>query len=412
MNETDSRSDETEIENKLHQTPDVPSLSESRGNKDSITIRGIDYSKQDCIDDLRSLTNEFPDRRVTRDFYRQHADVPESVWSGLFGTFSEFVKAAGLNNSRYHSKVQNKIAAQAAMDGLRPISEERKNYGNLYKRETGGRWKTLIACSDLHDVECDPFYLRVLNETVKNVGPDVICVDGDLFDLPEFGKYNVDPREWDTVGRVKSGLNILKGLREAAPEAQIDLIEGNHEARLVRHLAESSPALLAILSDMHKFDLRKLLGLDAYEVNYIAEGDLCTFTDHQLRKEMVKNYRVYWKCVLAHHFPHGKDKGMPGFNGHHHQHQVWTRHTARMGSYEWHQMGGGHIREASYCDGSKWNNGFLIVNVDTHTESVVFDYVDVGSTFSVAGGTWYYREPGEFYSGLKKELNFRQEGVW
>jgi hypothetical protein len=26
---------------------------------------------------------------------------------------------------------------------------------------------------------------------------------GDIFDLPEFGKYGVDPREWDVVGRIK-----------------------------------------------------------------------------------------------------------------------------------------------------------------------------------------------------------------
>lgn len=131
-----------------------------------------------------------------------------------------------------------------------------------------------------------------------------------------------------------------------------------------------------------------------------------------MKDEIAKNYKVYWKTVLAHHFPHARDKGMPGFNGHHHQHQVFSGYTTRMGSYEWHQLGGGQQRAVSYCDASKWSNGFLICNVDTHSESVVFDYTDIGSTFAVSGGTWYYREEHEYYPALSKELNFRQTGEW
>ena len=95
---------------------------------------------------------------------------------------------------------------------------------------------------------------------------------------------------------------------------------------------------------------------------------------------------------------------------HHHRHIVWTENNARFGSYEWHQLGAGHVRDAVYCDGTKWNNGFIIANVDTQTESVAFDYTYVGDTFAVSGGTWYYREPGEFYPALEKELDFRRNG--
>ena len=411
MSDTES-GDKTEIENVKHPKPGIPSLSGNAGDAESVQVGDVIYSRDEAIEDLIVLSESFPERRITRDFYRRHANIPETAWTGLFGTFAEFIRSAGLELSRYQNKIRLRAAQHASNDHLRTVNEERKNYGNLYDRDKKSRFKTMIACSDLHDIECDPFYLRVLTETIKNVEPNVVCLDGDIFDLAEFGKYSKDPREWDTVGRIRKALDMIGKIREAAPDAQIDLIEGNHEARLIKHLLENSGAITALLSDFHDFDLRKLLGLDQYEVNYVANADLCTFTDAQLRKEMVKNHKVYWNSVLAHHFPHGRNMGLPGFNGHHHMHHVYSEHNTKQGSYEWHQMGCGHKREACYCDGSKWNNGFLIVNVDTMTESVVFDYVSVGSTFSVAGGTWYYRQEDEFYPALSKELNFRTRGSW
>ena len=47
----------------------------------------------------------------------------------------------------------------------------------------------MVACSDLHDMDCDPFYLRVLLDTIKNVVPDVVCLDGDS--IVFFKKSNV-----------------------------------------------------------------------------------------------------------------------------------------------------------------------------------------------------------------------------
>lgn len=400
--------------NSKHPLPEIPSLGDVTENPqhDVIKVKDVEYTRQEIIDDLVELSEEFPDRRMTRDFYRKNANIPETAWTGMFGTFAEFLRAAKLELSRYENRIRLRTAQHASMDHLRDLNVEKMNYGDRYNRDNTHRFKTVIAASDLHDRHCDPFYLRVLVDTVRMVEPEVICLGGDIFDVPEFGRYNVDPREWDTVGHIRDGLSIIGQLREAAPGAQIDLIEGNHENRLIRHIAESSGALRSLLSDLHGFTIEKLFKLDEYEVNYVSSADLTTFTQRQLKDEIAKNYKVYWRTVLAHHFPHGRNRGMPGFNGHHHQHHVYSEYSARMGSYEWHQLGAGHMREASYCDASKWSNGFMICNVDTHTESVVFDYTDVGSTFAVSGGTWYYREQDEYYPALSKELNFRATGEW
>ncbi len=402
------------MSNTKHPIPDIPSLSEEHdARRDVVKVGGEEYTAQEAIDDLRVLSEEFPDRRMTRDFYRRNANIPESAWTGLFGTFAEFVRAAGLEVSRYENRVRLRTAQHASMDNLRALNIEKESYGHKYDRESHrGRLRVVIGASDLHDLYCDPFYLRVLIATITMIQPDNICLAGDIFDCPEFSRFTVDPREWDTVGHIKAGLTIIEKIRNAAPDAQIDLIEGNHENRLIRHMAESSSALRALLCDLHGFSIAKLFMLDTLEVNYVSNADLTTFTKTQLKDEMAKNYKVYYNTVLAHHFPHARNKGMPGFNGHHHQHKVHSEYTTRMGSYEWHQLGGGQMREASYCDASKWSNGFIISNIDTWTESVVFEYIDVGPTFASVGGNYLERREDEFYPALSKELHFRKTGDW
>lgn len=377
-----------------------------------VIIKDVIYTAQDCIDDLVRVAEENPEQlTITRDFYRNQSNIPEKAWTAHFGNYAEFQRQAGLKHTRYANKLRNQAARHAAVDDVRRLTESRKDLDRKYQRESlDPRFKTMIACSDLHDIECDPFYLRVLIETIKDVQPDVVCLNGDIFDLPEFGKYSVDPREWDVVGRINAGLDIVRKIREAAPDSQIDFIEGNHEARVIKHLIECSPAIKHLLYGLHDFDIPKLFKLDEYEVNYVANADLHTFTDAQLRKEMIKNYKVYWGCILAHHFPEGRNRGFPGFHGHHHKHLVWSEYDAKFGSYEWHQLGAGHKRVASYCDGSLWNNGFMIATADTKTMSVDFNYVSVLPTFSRPYvGKFYARNTDEFYPTLIAELDSIKE---
>lgn len=67
-----------------------------------------------------------------------------------------------------------------------------------------------------------------------------------------------------------------------------------------------------------------------------------------------------------------------------------------LGAYEWHQLGSGHRRAASYTEGEKWHNGICLVNVDTQTKATNFDYIPV-TDFAVSGGKWYHRNECETY---------------
>jgi len=234
----------------------------------------------------------------------------------------------------------------------------------------------------------------VFLDTVRRVQPEVVSLVGDVFDLPEFGKYGVDPREWDVVGRIKFAHDkIFKGVRDVFG-GQLDLVEGNHEFRLLRHFADATPALRAVLADLHGMSIPKLLGLDEFEVNYVAQGDLGAYTERDIKNELNGNFRIYYDAIVAHHFPHGRNMGLPGVNGHHHSHQSWPGFSPVYGAFEWHQMGCGHRRSASYTEGQKWHMGFDIVSLDTVTRTTVHDYVTVND-FAVSGGKFYTRTKSE-----------------
>jgi hypothetical protein len=360
------------------------------------------WGPDECIEELRRIAELNPEMVVTRNYFRNNSTISESTWNRYFGVFEEFKRQAGIKLSRQQHAHERFIAKHASVDHYRKMNVERADYANKFERINKNRFKTLVTCSDLHDIEIDPFYLRVLLDTINRVQPDNVALVGDVFDLPEFGKYSVDPREWDVVGRIKFAHdNILEPMRKASPESQIDLIEGNHEARLLRQLADATPALRAVLSDLHGFTVGKLLGLDRFEINYIAKADLGSFTKREFDRELENNYKVYYDAFLCHHFPHARNMGMPGVNGHHHSHHVWSMFNPVYGAYEWHQMGAGHRRKASYCEGEKWHNGFSVVHIDTRTKAVNFDYVPV-TDFAVSGGKWYHREPSEVYGALIK----------
>lgn len=354
------------------------------------------WTKDDCLNELLRVQSLEPERELSRNFFRINSKISDATWTKHFGTFLEFKRQAGIQLTRHQHKVERAIAGHASVDHYRSLSAVKEQLGDVYLRNTDSKWKTVLACSDLHDIDCDPFYLRVLIDTAKRVQPDVICFTGDVFDLPEFSRYTVDPREWDAVGRIKFvHEHIFAPVREACPDAQIDLIAGNHSHRLFQHLADATPALRSLLSDLHGMTLQKLLGLDAYQINLVSKDDLAARNQTDIKKEVAKNYRIYWNCLLAHHFPHAKKMGLPGWNGHHHQHKVESLYSPVFGSYEWHQLGAGHVRRASYCEGEKWSNGFALVNCNSESRSTQFDYVTVGDEFSVSAGKWYYREPDE-----------------
>lgn len=369
-------------------------------------------TKEELIRYAQELDKQYPGDSQHRAFVRQKLQAEigiASPWEKLGMTFTEFKRQCGWTISRAGNKLLQQASKHASVDHLRSASEERLTWGDIYvKPENDERYKVIMGAGDFHDIECDPFAWRMWIEKLRAVQPDVISIHGDMFDSPEFSKHLQDPRVYDLTGRIQRVHDMLGEIREVCPNSQIDLIEGNHEARIHRHILEAAPATADILSHFHGMGVRELLGLDAHEVNYIAKGDLFPFTDSQLRKSVLESEKFYWNLLWVRHHPPKKDQvSYPGFHGHHHAHLVTTYWDVGKGSFEWHQLGGMHKRQASYTDGRKWNNGFITGYVDTQMHRVTFDYTFVGDTNCILGGRFYERAPEEYYPGLLADLDNR-----
>lgn len=354
-----------------------------------------DWTAEQCIAELKSIAEANPDQVITRNFFRVHSTISEATWNRFFGTFQEFKRQAGVMLSRHVHGLERNIAKHASKDILIKMNDEKRAYEGKYEKPTGSRWKTILIGSDIHDVSCDPFWRRMFIDAARRIQPDVICLNGDLFDLPEFSKYGQDPREWNMLERINWVHAFLSELRTVAPNSQIDLIEGNHEFRLFRHLSEQTTAMKVLLADLHQFDIAKLLGLDKFEVNLIARANLKAWTEKDIKTEIDReNWKKYFDAAIAHHFPHARNMGWPGWNGHHHRHLVWSSYNPAHGAFEWHQIGSGHSRSATYCEAERWGNGFLIAHVDDQSKKTAFEYVQL-QDFAMMGGTFYTRLPEE-----------------
>jgi hypothetical protein len=65
----------------------------------------------------------------------------------------------------------------------------------------------------------------------------------------------------------------------------------------------------------------------------------------------------------------------------------------------WYQIGSGHVRNAEYCKGELWQNGFLVVHADTQLKTCVMEPVEIRD-FCVFGGEFYTRNEDEvWYKG-------------
>lgn len=349
----------------------------------------------DILLDISSVSEgQDKDRLITRDDYRKEGKYSDHQIKHHFGTFAAARRAAGLAASKGEHTKLNQLARHVDNDPYNRMNIEKLDYANRFLKPSGSRFQTMLVASDIHDELCDPFWRRIFIDTVARVKPDKVVLGGDVFDLAEFGRYSIDPREWDIVSKIKWVHSFLGDIRKSAPDTEIVFIEGNHEHRLLRYLTDNAATLKVLLSDLHGWTVPKLLGLDEYEVRYVARADLGTFTKSNVVKEVSKNYEVFYDCFLVDHFPSGKDKGIPGVNGHHHKHLVTSLYSHIYQSYEWHQLGCGHRRQAEYCAGEKWNMGFMTVHVDTHNKIPLMDYHYIAD-FANVHGKYYIRGDAE-----------------
>ena len=128
-----------------------------------------------------------------------------------------------------------------------------------------------------HSGEPEAFHddgaLDVAVALARTVRPDAICCLGDLLDLPAVSKYRKLP-SWAlmTQAAVDRAHEWLAALSAVAP---VDLLEGNHDARLAHYVLDNAAAAFGLKranapDDWPTLSVPYLLRLDELGVNYVG----------------------------------------------------------------------------------------------------------------------------------------------
>lgn len=356
-------------------------------------------TKDDVVDDLRKVQEDNFGKNISRNFYRSEGKYSDSTWNQFFGTFQEFRRQAGLELGRHQHRVEVAIARQASVDHYRDYyKSEVLPYYNKYVKDSvsHSHIKKILAMSDLHDKECCEFSLSVFIDTCHRMQPDVIVLNGDIYDLLEFGKYNVDPRHYDIKGRFDFVRErVYAPLRKACPNAQIDLIAGNHEMRLLKLLADATPNVRILLSDVMNIGFAEIFGLDEFQINWASKFDLGAYSKQDMKNEEKKNFRAYYDLFVFSHHPDSRLLTMSGSNGHHHQGKI-TPHTyvdpttSMTKKLTWSQTPGMHEADAEYLNNVPgWNKGFLEVTINLREQETTQKIHQTHDNWAEINGVYY-----------------------
>ena len=111
---------------------------------------------------------------------------------------------------------------------------------------------------------------------IRDINPELIVLVGDNLDLPELGKYRVTPAfQQTTQASIDRATEICAALREAAPNAEIKWLAGNHEERLTNFMLDNATAAFGIRVGTRPeswpvLSVPSLCRLDDFDIEYLA----------------------------------------------------------------------------------------------------------------------------------------------
>lgn len=340
-----------------------------------------DATYDDCIVDLRAVQALTPDSFVTRTDYRKDGKYSDKTWISHFGNFTRFRQQAGLELTGNQQKLTREIAKHASINDYKLYFDEQvRPYYKKYKKNKDHKspYRNIMIISDIHDIECDEFTLSVFIAECKRKQPDIIVLNGDVFDNPEFSRYSVDPRDYDIKKRYEFVWHrIFAPLRKHCPDTQIDFIIGNHEFRILKLLSDATPNIRILLSDIVGLKFKDFFKVDEYQINFVSKFDLSAITKRDLREQLKRNYQIYYDCFIVAHEPDPKLKTMSGTHGHHHKAEMESAacidvSTGKAKRFVWTQTPACHVTDASYLQNlSQWNTGFLDVVINIRSKEVI-----------------------------------------
>lgn len=371
--------------------------------------------RQELCADLRrvfELPRELFPPSASRERYRQHGHYSEQLIRYTIGTHAEFKRRAGLDETMADKRVYSNISKTLrAQDVMHYAEKHVKPWDGAYDRlDMSAEQVVLQIGSDWHSRYIDPFALRVWGEVRDMVKPDGIRYNGDMVDFPKLSKHRQLPGHFPLTLKQEADSftgPVMAADREACPDADLKIIMGNHDARLVYALAEAPNALYQ-LGEYAGFD--KMFRLDELEVGLVAKSSFLNPTERMKRRDIAKNWEVlydsngqpFWTTV--HGFLTGTGSANKhllkfmtyGTNGHMHNPETASGGTLATGPVRWFQTGCmafPHGVGDEYMPGpieaSGWATTFIVARLFPRHRHVAVEECHIGRSLAYFGGyTW------------------------
>jgi len=123
-----------------------------------------------------------------------------------------------------------------------------------------------------HDEDAISIAIAIL----KDAKPDLVVLVGDNLDLPELGKYRLSPAfQQTTQAALDRTTEICAQIRDAASNAEIKWLAGNHEERLTNFMLDNAMAAFGIRQGNKPdswpvLSVPNLCRLDDFDIEYLS----------------------------------------------------------------------------------------------------------------------------------------------
>jgi len=232
---------------------------------------------------------------------------------------------------------------------------------------TRGKTVSAVLVPDTHHPFHDQRAIDLVTTVIKDVGPDVVVDMGDGVDAYHLSRFDKDPNRLHTLqDEIDAKHEHLAVMRDAAPNADIHYLEGNHEDRLRRtiwNLDGAAAALQKLRVFQAAMTWPSLLGMDELHI---------TFHGHNVpvRDVLPKFLLVHGTLVRkwAGYTARGEWErwGSSGASGHTHRLALF-HHRHQTASHVWAECGCLCRLDMEYVAFADWQNGCVVAHFDTKT---------------------------------------------
>lgn len=214
------------------------------------------------------------------------------------------------------------------------------------------KYEKVLFVPDIHAPYQDNQAIRAMIAFGKEFKPDRIFLMGDVVDFYALSSFSKDPiRTLKLQKELDEAVSVLKIIRKEFPKAKIDLIRGNHEARLQKFLWNRASEL----SGLRNLTVPSLLKLEELDITYHKTGRT------KYRGKIIKHGDIVRKFAGYTAKGELENTGVSGFSVHTHRAAVHN-HTNEGGEHSWYEFGCLCKLNAEYMNGKipNWQQGFGI----------------------------------------------------